>query len=47
MRQQAHRPDEQDGLERVVKAILIAILLVAVFVAWCSIPEPDLMTWAH
>lgn len=44
---QAHRPGEDELLPRVVKALLIAILLIVVLIAWSAVPEPDLMAWNH
>ena len=39
----AHRPRTYSTARRVAWWILIAILCVAIVVAWTAVPEPDLM----
>ena len=39
----AHRPRVYPSAGQVARWLLIAVLCVAVFIAWSSVPEPDLM----
>jgi hypothetical protein len=43
MRPQAHRPRSYPTLRRVAWCALIAVLVVMVAIAWCAVPEPELL----
>ena len=42
-RPHAHRPRVYPAASQVARWFLIAVLCVAIFVAWTAVPEPDLM----